>query len=162
MIAASSNKAVNVNARRLLRKLLQNNQSTDGIYRVLPDAYEAVYSTSEVGSRNYEEYLEDTYPTGTALRSISHDQYNQVADDPIRASLDAYLDAQLSGTDMDLFSLAKHIKNRLQVVALRGSAPASTSWTNMGCSKVLEPLANGWKHGSQKLRQARWTRNTTQ
>lgn len=120
MVAAASNKAVDVNARRLLQKLLQNDQSTDGVYRILPDAYEAIYSTPEVGSRDYEDYYEDTYPTRSSLRSIPRDQYQQDPNDPIRASLDAYLDAQLSGNDMDNFSLAKHIKTRLEIVASRG------------------------------------------
>jgi len=55
VIAAASNRAVDVNARRSNQKLLQNNQSTEGIYRVLPYVYEAIHSTPEVGSRNHED-----------------------------------------------------------------------------------------------------------
>ena len=121
MIAASSNKAVDVNARRLLKKLVENNHSTEGIYRDLPDAYEAIYSKPEIGSRDFEDFYEDTFPTRTALRSIPRDPYHQDLNDPIRASLDAYLDAQLSGDEMDSFSLAKHIKTRFEVVASHGS-----------------------------------------
>jgi len=155
MTAAASNKAVDVNARRLLQKLLENNQSTEGIYRVLPDAYEAIYSTPEVGSRDYEDYLENTYPTGSSLRSIPKDQYHQQANDPIRASLDAYLDAQLSGTDMDHFSLAKHIKNRLQVVALRGSDWVGGSQHELDEHGILKGL------GAARKRMETWEPEVT-
>lgn len=121
MIAAASNKAADVNARRLLKKLLDNDKSTGRIHRVLPDAYEAIYSRPDVGSRDFEDYYEDTYPTGLTLQSIPRNQYQQEAKDPMRASLDAYLEAQLSGDEMDHFSLAKHIKTRVEVVAARGS-----------------------------------------
>lgn len=155
MIAVASNKAVDVNAWRLLQKRLQNNQSIDGVYRVFPYAYEAIYSPPEVASRDYEDYYEDTYPTGSSLRSIPQDQYQQDVDDPIRASLDAYLDAQLSGNDMDQFSLAKHIKTRLEVVASHDNDWSSDSQDEVNEHKLLNGL------GFARKRMERWEPEVT-
>lgn len=120
MIIDHSNKAVNVNALRLVRKLVTSGKSTQGIYRLLPDASEAIYSQPDVTFREYDDYLGDN-AGGVSLRSTPQnpplDTTLPNLSDMERRCLDGYLDEQLTGTQLDLFSLAAHIKRRLLVVA---------------------------------------------
>lgn len=51
MVTAASNTAVNVNAGRLLAALKQRNLDTQGIYRVMPDVMEILYSRPDIKAR---------------------------------------------------------------------------------------------------------------
>jgi len=65
MVTGHSNKSVDVNALRLIRKL---HKSTEGIYRLLPDTFEAIYSQPNIVSREHD-YCSGDNESRVALRS---------------------------------------------------------------------------------------------
>ncbi len=115
MVTGHSNKSVDVNALRLAKKLQEDGKSTKGIYRLLPDAAETMFSQPNVVSREHDPYPGDDVG-GVTLRSIPDNQPDPLSETE-RACLARYLDQQLAGTELDVFSLAAHIKDRLHVVA---------------------------------------------
>ncbi len=127
LVTAGSNNAVNINAERLLDNLRRAGQSTHGIYRVLPDGLEQFYSNPEIRQRHEDDdWKTDRYDIGGPLRSPPSENSSSSSSPPleggepidtvVRSSLRAYLRSQLSHTDMDRFSLPKHILDRLEVV----------------------------------------------
>lgn len=115
MVTGHSNKSADVNALRLLKRLRDNNKSLGGIYRVLPHHFESMFGEPDLVSRE-----DDHYPGGNeggvTLQSTPNNQPDPLTE-PERRCLEAYLNMQLAGVELDMLSLARHIKYRLGVVA---------------------------------------------
>ena len=119
MVACSSNEAVNVNARRLASHLRSRHESTAGIYRVYPDVMEAFYSDPDIQQKDSTDPYDDVEDdSGLALRRLPN-SYLPHTDSMIRSHILEFLDAQLTGTEMDLFSLSRHIKERILAIEAR-------------------------------------------
>lgn len=117
MVTAASNGAVNLNGERLLKVLKERNMDTDGIYRVMPDVLETLYSRPDIKPRYDEELGSEDDDDYQGLRTLD---YNHLDSDlAIRLSLRAYLSSQISGTNMDEFSLPLHILARTDLVYAR-------------------------------------------
>lgn len=115
MVTGHSNKSVDVNALRLLKRLRDNNKSLGGIYRVLPHHFESMFGEPDLVSREDDHHPGDNEGRMT-LRSTPNNQPDPLTE-PERRCLEAYLNMQLAGVELDMFSLARHIKYRLGVVA---------------------------------------------
>jgi len=73
MIAGHSNISVDVNALRLIRRLLANNKSTEEIYRLLPETFETILFRGH-------DYHPDDKKSGIALRSTPNNQPDPLTD----------------------------------------------------------------------------------
>jgi len=73
MITGHSNKSVDVNVLRLVRNLLADDKSTEGIHHFLPDTFEAIYSQPEIVSRE-NDYHPGDKESDVAFRSTPNNQ----------------------------------------------------------------------------------------
>ncbi len=73
VITGHSNKSVDVNALRLVRNLLADDKSTEGIHHFLPDTFEAIYSQPEIVSREHN-YHPRNKEIDVAFRSTPNNQ----------------------------------------------------------------------------------------
>lgn len=73
IVTRHNNKSVDVNALRLVRKLLADDKSTEGIHHFLPDTFEAIYSQPEIVSRE-NDYHPGDEESDVAFRSTPNNQ----------------------------------------------------------------------------------------
>ena len=118
LVTAASNGAVDVNASRLLEYLISKGESTDGIYRIMPDVLETIFSNPDIRRREDREdsLLDDDVAEGSLMEPSIYNVQPDI-DPGVIGSLRSYLNTQLTGTDMDRFSLVRHILSRLTDLA---------------------------------------------
>ena len=153
MVTAASNTAVNLNAERLLAELKKRNMGTHGIYRVMPDVLETLYSRPDIKPSYDEELGSEDDDSYQGLRTLAYDHRD--SDLAIRSSLRAYLSSQISNTNMDELSLPLHILSRIEVVYARPQGWQYTNAEEMQEHELLVGLLNA------RRRLEEWTNDKT-
>lgn len=126
LFIAASNQAVDIAAGRLLKQLQANDEATHGIYRIKVDALEQITADPDMRLREEDdEWTEGgrrlEIETEGSPQSPSFTTINPI-DIAIQASLEQYLEQQLTGTSADTLSLPNHILGRYRVINNRSQA----------------------------------------